>query len=327
MKLLVSWMKELSSYVSREFYYVMQDLIQVHGWRQLEPPILAECTTPVKECFLNFLGEIPDVVLFWETYDLVNLIVPELRDLGCRTALFADDLHMLWGHESKRGAKLQAFSQSDVILASYGYLFDEFYPELCGRKTVIWSPHSASPDFVLPFNSRPENDILLSGCIGPLYPLRSLMKKLELGNRYAIVQHKHPGYTQSYDHQSDSRVGAGYAKTINRFKAGFTDALTFRYVVAKYFEIPATGALLVADNAVSEPLLQLGFIENVHYVPVSAKNLEEKIQYVLDPNNGTEIDTVRRRGQELVLTRHSTSDRAKLIDSACSYRHDTVGCN
>src|SRR5689334_14042900 len=124
MKLLVSWMHELSAYVSREFYYVMQELIQVYGWRHAEPPFLGGCTSTVKEYLLNAFGDIPDVVLFWETYDLVNFIVPALHDLGCRTALFADDMHMLWGQESKRGSRLLAFSQCDMLLASYGYVFD-----------------------------------------------------------------------------------------------------------------------------------------------------------------------------------------------------------
>jgi hypothetical protein len=318
MKLLVSWMRELGSYVSREFYYTMQDLVQVHGWRQIQPPVLSQHTDRVKARFLEVLGEIPEVVLFWETYDLLNALMPALRDLGCRAVLFADDLHLLWGHESMREAKLLALSQCDLVLTSYAYVFDDFYPELRGRQAPEWIPHSASPDFVVPFNETPENAILLSGAVGPLYPLRLRMKELQQDGRYAIVRHPHPGYGEAYDYEKDTRIGVGYARTIHRFKAGFTDALTFRYVVAKHFEIPATGALLVADAGVSEPLRQLGFIENVHYVPALLEDLEEKIQYVLDDENSAEIDAIRRRGQQLVLSRHRTCHRAQLIDSVCT---------
>jgi Glycosyl transferases group 1 len=240
-----------------------------------------------------------------------------LRLLGCRLAIFADDLHF-WGEASVRNARLHAFFGCDNILTSYAYVLDEFYPELRNRKTATWIPHSASPDFVLPFNRRPENAILLSGFISPLYPLRMRMKELQQEGRYAIVRHEHPGYGENYDYDNDARVGRGYANTIHRFRAGFTDALTYRYVVAKHFEIPATGALLVADGLVSEPLRQLGFVENVHYVPVSAENLEERIRYVLAEDNRAEIDEIRRRGQQLVLGAHRTSDRAGLIDSICT---------
>jgi hypothetical protein len=318
MKLLVSWMRELGTYVSREFHYTMQDLLRVHGWRHIEPWLLSQHAGSGKARLVELLGEVPEVVLFWETYDLFNSVQPVLRELGCRLVVFADDLHLLWGREQDRAAKMRAFSECDQVLTSYAYVFDDFYPELRGQKRAVWIPHSASPDFNLPLNDEPENAILLSGCVGPLYPMRLRVKELPQTGRYAIVRHQHPGYAENYDYENDARVGPGYARTIHRFKAGFTDALTLRYIVAKHFEIPATGALLVADGVVSEPLRALGFIENVHYVPVSAENLEEKIQYVLAERNSAEIDAVRRRGQQLVLSKHRTSDRAKLIDSACS---------
>jgi len=130
--------------------------------------------------------------------------------------------------------------------------------------------------------------------------------------------HAHPGSGEAYDYENDTRIGRGYASKIHRFKAAVTDALTFRYLVAKYFEIPATGALLMADGVVGEPLRCLGFMDNVHYISVSEENLEEKIQYVLDENNETRIDAIRQRGQQLVLSSHRTSDRARLIDRSCT---------
>lgn len=66
-----------------------------------------------------------------------------------------------------------------------------------------------------------------------------------------------------------------------------------------------------------EPLKELGFIENINYVPVSKENLEERVKYVLDEKNREELDQVRRIAQELVWERHTTSDRAKLIDEVC----------
>jgi Glycosyl transferases group 1 len=317
MKLLVSWMRELGTYVSREFHYTMRELLEEHGWRHVEPWVLSQDGASVRDRLLQSAGEIPEVILFWETYELFNAIQPALRDLGCRLALFADDLHSLWGQESRREGRVRAFTDCDLVLSSYGYAFDEFYPELRGRKRVTWAPHAASPDFVLPMNDRPEDAILLSGFIGSLYPLRMRVKALQEEGRCAVVRQEHPGYREGYDYQNDLRIGAGYARTIHRFRAAFTDALTFRYVVAKYFEIPATGALLVADGAVSGPLRELGFVENVHYVAVGEENLEERMRYVLDERNREEIDAMRQRGQQLVLNAHRTCDRARLIDRTC----------
>jgi hypothetical protein len=98
-------------------------------------------------------------------------------------------------------------------------------------------------------------------------------------------------------------------------RVGFADSVSpFGYAVAKYFEIPATGALLLADDTVSAPLNELGFVANQHYVPVSLKNLEEQVQYVLAENNREELDKVRRNGQALVHQRHKSSDRARDIN-------------
>jgi hypothetical protein len=144
------------------------------------------------------------------------------------------------------------------------------------------------------------------------------MRELQREGRQAIVRHEHPGYGERFDHDNDPRVGAGYARTVHRFRAAFTDALKFRYVVAKYFEIPATGALLIADGSVGEALNRLGFVPNVHYVPVTFDNLEEKIQYILEDANRAEIDEIRRRGQQLVLSEHRTCHRARTIDEACA---------
>jgi hypothetical protein len=65
-------------------------------------------------------------------------------------------------------------------------------------------------------------------------------------------------------------------------------------------------------------LRQLGFLENVHYVSVSAENLEERIRYVLDERNHAETDEIRQKAQQLVLGNHRTADRARLIDQACA---------
>lgn len=317
MKLLVAWMSGLSGYVSREFHYIMQDLIHVHGWRHIEPDVLAEDPASSKAILLSKFGQAPGTILFWETYALAIAMLPQLLEMRCRTCLFADDLHTNNGQMPAREFKLLALSLCDPILTPYAYRFDDFYPELRGRKRVVWMPHSASPDFVLPFNERPDDLILLSGAMSACYPLRLRMKGLhDRGSPY-ILFHRHPGYGGGHDYENDDAVGRGFADRIHRCRVAFTDALTYRYIVAKYFEIPATGALLLADDAVSAPLAELGFQPHVHYVPVSAENLETQIEFVLAERNRNEIDTIRRQGREMVLDRHKTSDRARLIDEAC----------
>ncbi len=322
MKVLVSWMNRLGSYVSREFYYIMQDLIRVHEWRQIEPSVLPRNPAAVRATLLDVLGEIPEVMLFWEAYDLCISMGPALLDIGCRRCVFVDDLH--WRDDADKEVKSLGLSLCDTILCTYAYAIDEYYPELRNRKKIVWVPHSASPDFVMPFNDQPQNALLLSGCVNEHYPLRQRVKKLRDEERYPIRLHEHPGYGAEFDYERDPRIGAGYARLIHRYKAAFTDSLWMKYVVAKYFEIPATGALLFADSAVSQQLKELGLLENLHYIPASRENLEDQIRYILNPSHDSELDEIRRRGQEVVLSRHKTSDRAKLIDQACAVKTNVV---
>jgi hypothetical protein len=172
---------------------------------------------------------------------------------------------------------------------------------------------------MLPFNSEAENAIFLSGAINEAYPLRQQMLQLHREDSYPIRYHRHPGYYCGYDYERDGRVGRGYAEKIRQCRVGFADSVfPYAYIVAKFFEIPATGALLLADDTVSEPLKRLGFEAGRHYVPVSQKNLKAQIEYVLSESNYDELDQIRRNGQALVHEQHKTSDRARFINAVCA---------
>ena len=302
-------------YVSREFYYIMTDLITVYGWQHRDILRMWNDPQPLRENIKSLSGEMPDVILFWGADGFINKRAKEVYGLDCHKCIFSDDLH--WHNEAAHLRNHISFWLCDTIFSTYAYAFKNFYPQIYETRRVVWVPHSASPDFLLAFNERAENVVFLSGAINRHYPLRERMKSLHNRGAYPIIYHKHPGYHCQYDYGKAYEVGRAYAMRINACRVGFTDCLTHKYIVAKYFEIPATGALLLADDAVSESFRNLGFIENVHYVPVSSANLEEQLEYVLDQSNRREMDEVRKRGQKLVLDKHKTRDRAQLIDEVC----------
>src|SRR5262245_24069547 len=316
MKLIVSQLEALKRYVTREFYYIMADLTANYGWTQIETYELWNGAGTLRDRLLARFGELPEMILFWEAYEFLTAHASDICRLRCRKIIFTDDIH--WWNAEMRRIRQVSFALCDTVLATNAYIWDKFYPEFCGAKKVVWVPHSASPDFLIPFNPSPENSILLSGAINSYYPLRLQMKELHSRGFHSITYQAHPGYHCGYNYTQNNNVGRGYAETINSHRAGFTDSLIYQYVVAKYFEIPATGALLFADAAVSGPLEKIGFVANKHYLPVLKENLEERIQYVLDERNHEELDEIRRRGQELVWESHKTSDRAREINEACA---------
>jgi hypothetical protein len=316
MKLIVSHLDALRTYVTRELYFIQHDLITNYGWRHIEAGYLWQRAGSLEYKLRSALGELPELIIFWEPYELVLRHAREMQGLKCRKFFFADDLH--WWNRRMREIKVIVFAVSDAILSPYVYRWSRMFPELT-RKRTIWVPHSASTDFMLPFNANAENSIFLSGAMNEAYPLRQRMLQLHRENSYAIKYHRHPGYYCGYDYGRDGRIGRGYAEKIQQCRVGFADSVfPFAYIVAKFFEIPATGALLLADDTVSEPLKKLGFVAGHHYVPVSQKNLEDQIKYVLSESNHDELDQIRRNGQALVHEQHKTSDRARFINAVCA---------
>jgi hypothetical protein len=312
LKLIVAPKSALGGYISREFFYIIEHLEQRFAWRHLETWALANDHRPLRTILLENYGNIPEVILFWEQYQVFTSRADELSRLGIRIGIWADDIHSF--SDEARLSRMEPFVLADKVLAAYANRFEEFYPSVGKGANLVWVPHSASMDFVIPLNDTPERAVFLSGAMSSHYPLRRQLKALYEENSVPIVLFDHPGYHCEFDHHSDERVGKGYAKMIARHLAAFTDGLIYGYLVAKFFEIPATGALLLGEERMKDSLASLGFRDGVHYLSVGPENLKPRIEEALNPKNRKEIDEIRRQGQKLVMNRHLVEHRAKQID-------------
>jgi Glycosyl transferases group 1 len=312
LKLIVAPKTALGGYISREFFFIIDSLERRFGWRQLETWELANDSRSLRTVLLDRFGSIPEVILFWERYEVFTSRARELSRLGMQIGIWADDIH--WFSEAARLSRVVPFVVADKVLAAYANRLEEFYPFVRKNADLIWVPHSASADFVIPLNEKPEPAIFLSGAMTSHYPLQRQMKALYDENSLPIVFFDHPGYHCEFDHESDGRIGKGFARNIAKHLAAITDGLIYCYLVAKFFEIPATGALLLGEERMKGALACLGFRDGVHYLSVSPQNLKPRIKEALDPENRKEIDEMRRQGQQLVLERHLVEHRAKQID-------------
>jgi hypothetical protein len=308
-KLAVGPFAALQRYVSRELWITFS-LLGAHGWSVAETTQLPHGDRAVADFLCRHAGGWPDVVLFWESYPALTRCASPLAGSGTRIYVMIDDLHR--NHE----AMDEALDAADVVLAAYAPRISEYRPRVESSR-VIWMPHAAGPDFLMPVEESPSPVVFVSGAMAASYPLRLSMRALAERRPELAQLHAHPGYECSFDYSSDDRVGRGYALAIRECLAAFTDALSHQYIVAKHFEIPATGALLIADRAVAPQLAMLGFIDGEHYVSASNSDLEPIVEHVLDRRNSEEIDAIRRRGHALVHARHTTLHRAQQIDAVC----------
>jgi len=310
-KLAVGPFHALGRYVSRELWTIFCLLREAYGWRLLETRDLPGHGDDLGHVLRQRAGGWPEVVLFWESYPQLARYADSFADRGTRVFVMADDLH------HKRDAMDDALSVVDGILSTYAPRLRTYFPAVDPAR-VTWVPHSASPDFLLPFEESPRPVVFVSGAMNHAYPLRLAMRELALRRPELARVHEHPGYECQFDYSRDERVGPGYAAKMRECLAAFTDALVHHYVIAKHFEIPATGALLLADRAVAPQLATLGFIDGEHYVSLVAEDLKATIERVLDRRNRAEIDAIRRRGHALVHARHTTAHRAQQIDEVCA---------
>jgi Glycosyl transferases group 1 len=315
MKLVVAPLRVLDRYVSREFSAIIRELVDLYHWTHVEFWTLRQAGKSLSDAILGLFDELPEAILFWEGYDFINAFARQIRALDCRKAMFADDLH----EKSivSRWSRLASYLTCDIVFPTYVDRFEEMFPEASRLVRVVWVPHSASPEFLIARNENAENAILLSGAVNEYYPLRQAMKALCDFGLYPIVYHPHPGYQSVYRHGDDPRVSFGYARLLNRYRAAFTDSSRFGYLVAKFFEIPATGALLLADRRAESSLRRLGFVAGDHYISTSFDDLEAQVRFILDESNQPALDQIRRNAQILVWEHHKTSDRCRVIDGTC----------
>lgn len=185
------------------------------------------------------------------------------------------------------------------ILVRYENAVERYFPN-CNTYTI---PYSINASFIPSFKEKPINKLLLTGSTNPaVYPMRC--KILELCKTHPIVVLKHPGYSL-VEHRI---IGRMYLIKLNECIASVATCASknYNYIIAKFFEVPASGALLFAyADPVMKYLEKYGFKDMVNMVTFNGDNLTQKIEYILDPLNREEIDKIRLNGYNLIKEKHT----------------------
>ncbi|AYV85433.1 MAG: hypothetical protein Satyrvirus16_9 [Satyrvirus sp.] len=276
--------------------------------------IVNKTENEVSKIFIEKFGKNPDnIILFLNKITkLDGLNIP----ISAKINVIVDDLHQ---KDEDKINKIIEFRRCSRIFSTYAYVFHKFYSkDDIGGIPVYNFPHCVN--YVSNFNTNPLEKILVSGRLNPLiYPFRQKMVEISKNKEenedvdYLPVDH---GYRISED-KSEYIYGDRYIDYLNKYLVCFTcdSRKETPYIVKKFIEIPASGALLLGGNTETKSyFVELGFVDGIHYISASMENIGEKIKYVLDPKHRPEIDNIRRNGYELVKSRHLHTHRANLLD-------------
>ena len=275
------------------------------GWTSID---VSEINGKLSDFLLLKYNKLPEIIFFWD----VDIVI--IRNMGnilqhkWKKYIYIDDLH--------RCLNIKNFilPRFDYIFCTCAYTFNKFYPIIEPEK-IIWYPHNINNKFFIEFNKHPQNKILLSGSTHPrVYPFRYFVYKLSKTNKYPINILEQ----LSYVYPSHQYYGHEYIKYLNQYICCITCCSNSEtpYVVNKFFEIPASGSLLLAyDEYIKEPLKELGFIDGENYISATYDNITEKIAFITNPDNRILIDRIRLNGYNLVWNNHKLSDRIKIIEN------------
>lgn len=194
------------------------------------------------------------------------------------------------------------FARCDIILCTYEDAFRRFHPGFAKKMRFLPHTYGESDFSGIEYNLNPARGCLLTGATSAYYPLR-----IAAALNPAVTVAEHPGYAAGAD--AKGKFGPAYAKLLNGWFSSVTCASVLGYPVAKYFEIPAAGSLLIADH--TPDLDRMGFVDGENYVRVTVENFGERLREVL--SDIERFEKVRRAGYEFVRGRHSLETRVEAL--------------
>lgn len=223
-------------------------------------------------------------------------IPPGLLDAKCKLIGEFGDLQC-WGNPACIKNKKILFDRFDCIVGGYYYQFREWYPEHV-HKYVYWLNYFGPYERYVTLTpvTNPRMRCLLIGSNNASYPRRqyviSSMRKYPNNGYVDVVGPWQIPFPE-------------YPKYLSNYFCSLALPGKFNLPVAKYFEIPAAGVLLLATQV--KELELCGMVPFVHYIPVTRVNVFDQIKKVL--TSPEDYITIRDKGTKFVRENHSDVNR------------------
>lgn len=164
------------------------------------------------------------------------------------------------------------------------------------------------------FKDNPKNTICVSGKINRSYP-----------ERVSVL--KYPGvekleYNWNYRLNNDT---SGYINTLSNHIACFVSNYRTPHIdspVLKFFEILASGSLLVCSKRDSNICKKMGLVHKENCFVIDQANIGKSINEILSPKNREQIDLIRKEGYKLAIEKFNPQNKylefSSLLDKLLS---------
>lgn len=312
LNLIIEYEDYNKSYVNHHLYRTCEYLIDNYDYHFIAKQDIFDNIDNIYEYFVKRYNSCPKNILIVMGVANYTDYIEKMSQI-CDVSFIIDDVHH---GKSVRLPRQNVFKHCKYLFMTYGYLNNLYFEQTNG---IVFCPHSAAYD--IEYNINPIDKVLLTGALNKeLYPNRQIMYVLSNNRKYGKMIDYHKIDYNGYRNENginDATAGLNYYKLLNKYLCCVCDDVNEdrRYLLAKIFEITASGSLLLSFNKNTINILKiLGFEDGEHYISCCKDDIGIKITYVLNMQNRDVINTIRKNGYELTRKYHTFKNRAKLID-------------
>lgn len=219
-------------------------------------------------------------------------IPPGLLESKTKLIGYFEDLQC-WDNKECQKNKEIMFDRYDIIMGAYYEKFKKWYPQHIHKYVYF-------PNFFFPYKKyvklqvplKPKMKCLMIGSVNEYYPFRVFIRKHRDKKGLLDVSRKKPF--------------SEYPEFLSKYFCAIATVGILRgTILSKYFEIPAARVLMLAEEIME--LKMVGLEANVHYVPITKKNVFSQIKKVL--KKPKDYISIRDKATEFVRKNHSEINR------------------
>jgi len=256
---------------------------------------------------------IPDILIAIASSGVYPTTSPLLRRARTKVFLFWDDVH--WFGERALKSRHRIFEAADVLLLPYHHVFQTMPQyEKYHHKSILfpWFAPMECFETASPWETRTPKIVVSGANRKDVYPLRNAVSLYAEAHKKEFEILRHPGYTNLGKKAKHNIMGSVYYSYLRNYQGAVVTSgippvseVTTPYPICKFFEIPGCGCTPFVEQI--PDLDELGFIPNVHYVPIQKHSYHK--QLVLEAS----CQTIASQAQEFVLQNHSAEARCKQL--------------